>query len=533
MIHPSEATCFCVHVSKDSTNKTVVHGDDPSRNLFKILDYVGYSHDMVAERRRVFHEKDAMINSARDDEIVSVTAGSKAEGFASCFESDYDRLNVYTNIVCQFEICPNMFSKDSTEFCMLAEACHPGHYKLKLLTRGAKLPKIMEESFVKNHQGETYISSDLFTKELEQTVPMDTVGGWNKGTRSGPAVPSTRGIYHRDDVIAFRCVVQRELLADWAKRRRPFGWPCADVINEVINLDAQLVPVGCQGSITRGMEWRICFIYGELKLIEHLNECQYKLYILLKMINKEVLHPICSEMSSYIMKNVTFWVVEAHSQEIFRDENLMHVLQIALKFLQTALVDNNLPYYMIPERNLLVGRTTEKEWTGLISKIEELITEDERIINRLPKLREAMKTFPLDELEQTGKRRDKLELLELKRQYILASYWAPSLQREEIDKLCWHDERYRDARYEMYDMVLPTWRDYLTAESRMETLNTVIQAIGDAGAFKDNYLRFAHSYLSIVWPHLKSEVTVKEDTTEELIVELIAILRVKIERALS
>ncbi|KAH3725160.1 hypothetical protein DPMN_050993 [Dreissena polymorpha] len=67
----------------------------------------------------------------------------------------------------------------------------------------------------------------------------------------------------------------------------------------------------------------------------------------------------------------------------------------------------------------------------------------------------------------------------------------------------------------------------------METLNTVIESIGDADTFRDNYLRFAHSYLSIVWPHLKSEVKVNEDTSEELIVEIIAILRVKIERALS
>ncbi|KAH3725141.1 hypothetical protein DPMN_050974 [Dreissena polymorpha] len=85
----------------------------------------------------------------------------------------------------------------------------------------------------------------------------------------------------------------------------------------------------------------------------------------------------------------------------------------------------------------------------------------------------------------------------------------------------------------MYDIVWPTWRDYLIAESRMETLDTVFQSIGGAGTSRDNYLRFAHSYLSIVWPHLKSEVTVKEDTSEELIMELFAILRAKIERALS
>ncbi|XP_052245341.1 uncharacterized protein LOC127854298 isoform X2 [Dreissena polymorpha] len=518
--------------------KTVVecsvnHGDDQSRHLFKLLDYVGYSHDIIAERRRVFHGIDSMINNAREDKIVRVTAGSKAEGLASCYESDYDFLNIYQNIVCQFEIFTNIFSNDTTEFCMLGEACHPGYYTLKLLTRGVKLPIIIEASLVTNQNYEIFISSDLFTKEFEQTVFFDSVGGWNKGKRTGPAVPSTRGIYRRDNVYAFRCVVQKEVLADWAKRERPFGWPCADVINDVINLDAQLVPVGCKGSSNRDMEWRICFIYAELKLIEHLNECQYKLYILLKSINKEVFHPICSDISSFIMKNVAFWTVESHHQEIFREQNLMHVLQIALKFLKTALVNNNLPYYMIHGRDLLIGRTTENERSGLISKLEELITEDGRIIYRLPKLRKAVDIVPPDELEQTGKRRDKLERLELTRQYIHASYRASNLQREEIDVLCWNDKLYREARYEMYDMVWPQWRDYLIAENRTETLNTVIQSIGDAGTFRDHYLRFSHSNLSIVWPHLKSEVKVKEDTAEDLIMELFAILRVKIERDLS
>ncbi|XP_052245345.1 uncharacterized protein LOC127854298 isoform X6 [Dreissena polymorpha] len=524
--------------SKTRRTKTVVecsvnHGDDPSRHLFKLLDYVGYSHDIIAERRRVFHGIDATINNAREDEIVQVTAGSKAEGLASCFESDYDYVNIYRKMVCQFEIFTNMFSNDTTEFCMLGEACHPGHYTLKLLTRGVKLPKIIEASLVTNQNGEIFISSDLFTTELERTISFDSVGGWNKGTRTGPAVPLTRGIYHRDDVYAFRCVVQKEVLADWAKRERHFGWPCADVINDVINLDAQLVPVGCKGSSNRDMEWRICFIYAELKLIKTLNEFQYKLYIILKKINKEVLRPICSDMSSFIMKNVVFWIVESHRQEIFREQNLMHVLQIALKFLKTALVNNNLPYYMIHGRDLLIGRTTENERSALISKIEELITEDERIIYRLPKLREAVDTVPPDELEQTGKRRDKLERLELTRQYMNASYRASNLQREEIAIVCWNDKIYRDSRYEMFDMVWPQWRDYLIAENRTETLNTVIESIGDAGTFRDHYLRSAHSNLSIVWPHLKSEVSVKEDTSEELIMELFAILRVKIERDLS
>ncbi|KAH3718692.1 hypothetical protein DPMN_061498 [Dreissena polymorpha] len=100
------------------------HGDDPSRHLFKLLDYVGYSHDIIAERRRVFHGIDAMINNAREDEIVHVTAGSKSEGLASCFESDYDyiNINIYQTIVCKFENFTNIISNDTTEFCMLGEA---------------------------------------------------------------------------------------------------------------------------------------------------------------------------------------------------------------------------------------------------------------------------------------------------------------------------------------------------------------------------------------------------------------------------
>ncbi|KAH3770878.1 hypothetical protein DPMN_172175 [Dreissena polymorpha] len=203
-IHQLKATKSVVECSGN-------HGDDQSRHVFKLLDYVGYSHDIIAERRRVFHGIDAMINNARVDKIVQVTAGSKAEGFASCFESDYDYLSIYQNIVCKFEIFTNMFSNDTTEFCMLGEECHLGKYTLKLLTRGVNLPKIIKASLVTNHNGEIVIASDLFTKEFERTISFDSAGGWNKGTRTGPSVPSTRGIYRRDDVYGFRCVVQKEV----------------------------------------------------------------------------------------------------------------------------------------------------------------------------------------------------------------------------------------------------------------------------------------------------------------------------------
>lgn len=503
-----------------------------SNEVFSVMDNIGYSPGMIEERRKVFRDKDAIMNS-RSCDMMYITAGSKAEGFSSCFERDYDRLNVYLDIVCVFPTDDNTVPDQATVLYMIDKGCSPGHFMLQISRKGPVRFKTIEAALQSNENGEIYISSDLFTQELERTVAMDTIGGWNKGKRRGPAVPSARGIYCRDDVYAFRCLCQKSILSKWAVRERAYNWPSSELIEEILRLEAHLVPVGCKGSENQKMEWRVCFVPGEMKLIDSLNETQCILYILLKMINRLVLKPVCAEISSYIMKNITFWIAEKYPSEMFVPKNIFLLLKIGLEILRTALLEQNLSFYMIPEINLLSGVVDKNGRFLLVNKLYELTSEGTLLIERLPKIYESLRNFTPEQLKLKGQERDTLEHLELTRQHIVTCYSLPGLKREETDTLCWKDNRYREARFRMYDMVWPEWRQSLRSCKETNLLEDTIQSMNGLNKFPDQYRRFAKSYLDIIWPHMKEEVDDTSDISDEDIVEGLAILRAKIEKALS
>ncbi|WAR30507.1 hypothetical protein MAR_033049, partial [Mya arenaria] len=114
---------------------------------------------------------------------------------------------------------------------------------------------------------------------------------------SGPALTLTHQSINTDTVIALP--IQQQMLSEWISRPRHHSWPSPELKQEISKLGAYLVPVGCKGSETKHMEWRVGFI-GEQKLTDSFTECQYKLYNVLKFLMKTELKPICDEMSSYI-----------------------------------------------------------------------------------------------------------------------------------------------------------------------------------------------------------------------------------------
>ncbi|WAR30234.1 LOW QUALITY PROTEIN: hypothetical protein MAR_032776 [Mya arenaria] len=190
-----------------------------------------------------------------------------------------------------------------------------------------------------------------------------------QSTISGPALTKHDGYSSSDIVFAFQCICQRQLLFEWIHRPRQHTWPSRELMQAIPKLPAYLVPapVGCKSSENKHMEWRVCFT-GEQKLIESFTESQYKLYILLKLINKHELKSICEDMSSYVMKNIVFWLVESKAQHFFTRENLFVELISSLHMLQQAIRDNHLFYYMIAGRNLLKGIIKPAEQRKLIEK---------------------------------------------------------------------------------------------------------------------------------------------------------------------
>ncbi|KAL4239349.1 hypothetical protein ACF0H5_000166 [Mactra antiquata] len=514
-----------------------VHKDDPtsvSQKVFDLMNCIGYSPSMVKKRRKVFREKEAMFSSV-NQEFTFITAGSKGEGLTSSFESDYDRLSIYRDIICIYPDTDVDISDSITIIHINDSNCHPGHFVLTLSRRGSGTFKPIEVALAMNKSVNNRISSDVFTtvKELDYDDEVYAASGWELGIKAGPAITSDRGIYHRDDVFAFRCLSHKHILKDWANRERSYGWPSLEIIEEILQLEAQLVPVGCAGSKNKSMEWRICFIPGELRLCESLNETQYKLYILLKMVNKFFLKSICSDMSSFMMKNITFWITETNPSEMFCRGNLLLVLKLGLDMLVGCLKNKCLPYFMIPTRNLFIGRQCLSSSDALISKVEEIIADCPRVILGLPKFRAALDGFQIEKLIEKGHERDTLESLELERHYIIASYAEQGLTNDEIDFAIWKDNSYCEKQCKIYDMVWPDWRLYFETEKPKCSLDKFCNTMNVSPEFAFQYRRFAWRYFDKMWPYVRQYMSGYNDASDEEIIDLLALLRFKTEIALS
>ncbi|KAH3868900.1 hypothetical protein DPMN_032055 [Dreissena polymorpha] len=172
-----------------------------------------------------------------------------------------------------------------------------------------------------------------------------------------------------------------------------------------------VTPVGFKESEYEHVEWRICFNTGESELVTNLNDTQVKLYVLLKMIKQDLLKPRNKVITSYTLKNIVLWLAENNPQTLFHEMSLFFWLREALSELRRAISSKQLPYFMIPERNLMAScKLTDAQQRRWISKITDLIDEGPIIIQRLPKMRRAIIAHP-ETLRWFYMRRLELEIL--------------------------------------------------------------------------------------------------------------------------
>ncbi|KAH3865281.1 hypothetical protein DPMN_028320 [Dreissena polymorpha] len=131
------------------------------------------------------------------------------------------------------------------------------------------------------------------------------------------------------------------------------------------------------------------------------------------MIKNDVLHPRKKEVTSYTLKNIVLWMAENNPQASFHKKSILQWLHEALDALRVALITLELPYYMIPERNLMAtsGLDVEQQRTW-ISTITDMLHEGPRVILRLPKIRQCIVAHP-EPLRWYNGRRIELEMLTL------------------------------------------------------------------------------------------------------------------------
>ncbi|XP_052267560.1 uncharacterized protein LOC127869223 [Dreissena polymorpha] len=285
---------------------------------------------------------------------------------------------------------------------------YPGHCRLLLERRGTTIHPFINDALCDDGFRREILSSDLYVNNWSK-VPLleDTV----HHERAGPSMPVTiLGEIHTDTVFALRYFCPN-ILSKWATR--PRHWPPPKVVQKVLSLGAFLTPVGFKGSEYQHVEWRVCFNAGEIELVGNLNEIQIKLYVLLKMVKNDVLNPRQKEVSSYTLKNIVLWIAENNPQSLFHERSLLHWLHEGLDALRFALVTRELPYYMIPDRNLMAAcELEEAQQRTWISTISEMMNEGPRMILRLSKIRQALIVHP-EPFRWYNTRRMELELLTL------------------------------------------------------------------------------------------------------------------------
>ncbi|KAH3864947.1 hypothetical protein DPMN_027980 [Dreissena polymorpha] len=311
------------------------------------MNILGSGPEIRQKRRDTYKEHDRLLNKWNNGLPLFITAGSKAEGLTRLYESDTDTIYVLPNAVC----LENSFDQSNipchiTILKMNLQKTSAGYCKVILERLAPVGASAISESLCEHERGSPLLSSELFVTHFRNVHAPGAV----HYPRAGPSLPYSNGPYKNDRVYAIRCHCPK-IMQTWANRTR--HWPPSYIVEKVVAMGAFVTPIGYKGSEHSHVEWRICFNTAETELVNNLNDTQIKLYVLLKMIVKNILKPQKKEITSYTMKNIVLWLTENNQFSLFHSGSLFHWLHEGLDILRTAISTRQLHYYMIPERNLM------------------------------------------------------------------------------------------------------------------------------------------------------------------------------------
>ncbi|XP_060595707.1 uncharacterized protein LOC132749822 [Ruditapes philippinarum] len=365
------------------------------------LDIIGFDHQRIQERihsaNKCSRAKDISTKCiTKDEAIEKIYVGSIREGIGMDYSNDIDILQINHAVICCHGNTTTQ--NDKLRFKMEQKRAPAGYTLLKLVRKDSDSAtyESLKYAVVKKKRGE-YLSSKLYITSQDDVFKYGN-GVISKQTRyrspNGPSIPryveenwiQKYGIsiwnltnQDMDFVRAFPCEAD-EILNAWKNRNRKSGWPSQDIIDKIMSMPVYVVPVGKEGSINEDLQWRISFTMAEIHLIQAFSNTQSKVLVLMKLIAKHILQPLCTGITSYVVKTVMLWQAESIPQEEYSEENLLSRLIDALAFLKTAVENKKLTCYMIPEKNLLDNKITRKEQRKVLRKLTFLQVNGQKLV---------------------------------------------------------------------------------------------------------------------------------------------------------
>ena len=367
-------------------------GPSQSKEWSDLLDKFGYTDQGMKEQIVTYtKESVAMDHGLREllKGIEFLYVGSRIEGTALHGFSDIDTLQVLSEIQC-VEIDPHQTPKH-TLVCWFIQGDTPGHGFVRVDYN----KHMFENAMFVRWKNEIYLSS---RKIMEDKIKGITKAFENDkrhivGMPRGPSTPILIR-YNRvetwlglgdldmtmDNTLAipFHCPTT---LAIWRERPRQFDWPTNETIQKVVALPGFLVPVAHSGTERTDLQWRICFNLAETILVHSLNNTHKKLYLTLKLIRQCIFKDMCNYVTSFMLKNVVFWLAETTPIAEFVPEKLEERVHDALVMLRDSLIDGRLKFFMIPERCLFDGKIPTEQRKILVVLIDLVLDDQTDLLN--------------------------------------------------------------------------------------------------------------------------------------------------------
>ena len=266
-----------------------------------LCDIVG-SKDVVKTRRSTILAADTALSNT-DHALIS--SGSKGEGL-DLNGSDYDimlvdkHIGVYESIHDMSSFSPS----HGLTLLMDTNLTKPGYTKLKVCDISESYSSIYMEC-CETFQMKSYISCNLF-REFHLYEGYDMI-------IHGPCSSSKDGTV--DIVGTFQCKKWVKPARQWIFRSRRIR-PEYELIQSVVDHGILFVPIGCKGSDTEDLEWRMSFSIAEKLLIHSFSHTQLLCYALLKILLKDIIKQKHEDLiCSYFLKTIMFWVCEESDQQ--------------------------------------------------------------------------------------------------------------------------------------------------------------------------------------------------------------------------
>lgn len=366
------------------------------------LNTLGFSKSSAEKRAEIYRNMSAVTTLSRRRKYPSelqnvdiVYVGSRSEGVAIYFDTDMDILYINRTVVCCGELGnlnADLKNRFSTVFELDLTSAPAGYSQLKLIypdikSLGQNTFQTILKNCLVNIEGNMFLRSDSMLDVAKQFLHRATSENLKKDETRGPAETyeseSSRFSYPVFDLVLALPCSGTSFLQEWSLRTRESAWPSQEVIDKVEKSEVLVVPVGHKTEKDAYLQWRISFTQGETILVRSLNDMELKMYTVLKMIAKQRLVPVCENLDSYVMKNVTFWCVEQLRMRETEQVSLTDRIKLALDYLKDHIEEGFLPNYFVPSRNLLEGRVTLEQTSALIALLNQLISKDAEVFRSL------------------------------------------------------------------------------------------------------------------------------------------------------